>query len=114
MDIPTTFTIPDFGPEETIKVADLKIGDFVSRVPTQANIRGLRVDSCVRTIEDRHGWYIKTGGHSKGMPVPGKLISFQTKRDRSFSWPDSFDVIVRRPIESLRNSNGTLLALPRE
>lgn len=91
--------IPDFGPEETIKITDLKVGDFVLRVPAQANIRGLRVDSLVRTIEPKEGWVIKTGSNHKGMRVSGKIISFQAKRDQSFSWPDSFDVIVRRPIQ---------------
>jgi hypothetical protein len=88
-----------FGPEETIAIQDLRVGDFVIKVPKQMNMRGLIVNSAVRTIESKHGWVVRPRKGSKsGTPMPGKEISFQVARDRTFSWPDHFDVIVRRPI----------------
>jgi hypothetical protein len=93
-----TYYIPEFGPEETITIANLEVGDFVIRIPAQDMIRGLLVNSAVRTIQDKHGWIKHHKGQKGGTPVSGKEISFQTERTRTFSWPDHYSVIVRRPI----------------
>jgi hypothetical protein len=90
--------IPEFGPEEIITIRELKIGDFVVKVPQQANIRGLIVNSAVRTIEDRQGYFRKRTGHRTTREiVDGKTVGFEAERHRTFSWPNTFSVIVRRP-----------------
>jgi hypothetical protein len=97
-----------FGPQETITIADLKVGDFVVRVPPQLNMRGLKVNSAVRTIEDREGWVLRNRATKRhGTVVAGKAITFQSYRDKTLSWPDTFAVIVRRPVkqDSLSGEN---------
>jgi hypothetical protein len=93
-----------FGPQETITIGQLRIGDFVIKVPSQRGWRGLVINSAVRTIEDKTGWVLKSHRARSKIMVDGKQISFQVQRHRTFSWPDEFDVIVRRPVQPSQDS----------
>lgn len=81
----------EFAAAETISASDIREGDFIEIVPTQHNVRGLRVQSIVEVIDDD-----MTTWRRNRKRVPS--LVFMTMRKQRINIPASFDVVVRRAI----------------
>jgi hypothetical protein len=89
---------PGFGDLETIKVGDLRAGDWVERFPQQRRIRGCLVQSGVRHIDASHRWYEQSRPRGPKMPLPASRITFLRPDAPVLDVPRDCDLIVRRPL----------------
>ena len=89
-----------FGEAETITVDQLVTGDFVVAFPTQAGIRGYRVNSGIREISaPAYGRWAMSGG--RGRPrrqILSRKIRFLDANCGGVDLPLTHEIIVRRQI----------------
>jgi len=89
-----------FSDAQTIKVADLRIGDFVVSYPAQANVPARVIKSTVATLAARWDrWATQSAPRRPKLPVPSKFATFVTSGVSALDLPDDCDVIVRRPVD---------------
>jgi hypothetical protein len=89
-----------FSDPQTIKVADLRIGDFVVEYPAQANVSAREIKSIVATLAARWDrWAHQSAPRRPKLPVPSKFATFVSSGIAPLDLPDDCDVIVRRPVE---------------
>jgi len=66
-----------FGPVETIEISELVPGDFITQIPSQGGIRGVRINSGVRDLrDDWNTWGRSTGRGRPRMQVKSRIIMF--------------------------------------
>lgn len=75
--------------EVAVTAADLLPGDFLVRIPSQANVRGLAANTTVASVEPDHTWRLGR------FPVDAVLIRFRLN-GAAVSVPAAFRVTVRR------------------
>jgi hypothetical protein len=91
--------VPVFGDEETITISELRVGDFVTVVPTQSGIRGVRFNSAVKEADIVYGRWTKSNGYrQRRTPVESKRIAFRDAKTGAYNYPLTFEVKVRRPV----------------
>lgn len=88
-----------FGPSETIAIADLLVGDFIEKVPTQSGVRGIRLDSGVASLEPGFRWARSNGRGRARSEVDS--IQIETLRGQRVDVPATFSVVVRRRLEAV-------------
>jgi hypothetical protein len=85
--------------ETTVTAADVTVGDFIVRVPSQNGVRGLKVESTVSAATPE--WNTWRQGR---MPVEGRTFAFRALANPiatpTFTVPASFKVVVRRTVEA--------------
>jgi len=90
-----TFTDP-----QTIKVADLAVGDFVVSYPAQANVPARSISSTVETLaESWNRWAVQSAPRRPKFPVPSRVATFVSRDVQPLDLPTDCDVIVRRPVK---------------
>lgn len=92
---------PAFGDTETIKVRDLRRGDWVQSYPAQHRIRGCEVGSGVKTIETSHRWYTQSRPRGPRMALDARRVTFLMSAT-VLDVPADSDIIVRRMITDPR------------
>lgn len=80
--------------ETEAHVDDLRVGDFVTYIPNQGGIRGVRVDSGIKSISAVHYEQWKLGGH----PVGSRIIAFH-RNVAKVDVPNAARVMVRRRLD---------------
>lgn len=102
----TTATAPVeviFADPETVTVAQLRPGDFVVEVPTQMQVRGVRVMSGVKEVMEgyehpEYGVWTESRGYRRHrVTVLSRVLTFQSVKG-SLHYPSDFQVIVRRQV----------------
>ena len=84
----------------TVTFADLRVGDFINTIPTQAGVRGERVNAFVARTEARYDEWGQRGTTRRMQPVPSTAAELRTG-DRitvTVSRPDTFRVVIRRAV----------------
>jgi len=83
---------------ETVTVSDLKPGDFVITIPTQNGVRGIRVNSGIRTVsDDWDTWTCSSGPRRPRISQLSRELRFNDAKLGSVNVPASFAVQARRP-----------------
>jgi hypothetical protein len=83
-------------PERTIQLADLQVGDYLERIPSQGGARGLVVQATVTAIDEAWDeWVQRTPGRGRNTPVASRRLSFADQRLVGVSAPAEFQVVVR-------------------
>jgi hypothetical protein len=90
-------TVPVFGDPETVKVEDLRPGDFVIEITAQQNVRRLLVNSAVKVIDTPTQWTWYVSISRKRHFMPSRYLTFQDPKFGRYNVPAEFEVIVRRP-----------------
>lgn len=86
--------------EETTTVAGIRDGDFVVRIESYRNVRGVRVDSGVALIEDDNTW-VERGGYRRSPAIPIAARRLRVHRGGTvLSYPASAPAVVRRRLPS--------------
>ena len=88
-----------FGPSETIAIADLRVGDFIEKVPTQSGVRGTRLNSGVASLGTGFRWQRSNGRGRSRSEVDSIVI--ETLRGHRIDVPATFSVVVRRTTEAV-------------
>lgn len=84
-----------FGEEETIKVAELAVGDFLIGMTSQDGVRGFDVNLIVESIEeDWNTWGCGRGRRHSATPIQSRYIH---TRGTNFNIPAHLVIKVRRP-----------------
>lgn len=95
--------VPVFGDPETIKVADLAVGDFVVEFPRQAGIRGKVISSAVASLAETYDRWTAPNSprpRSKRHSVRSRKVTFADRSIVPIDVPISCEIVVRRPKES--------------
>jgi hypothetical protein len=74
----------EFGPATTVKVRDLRVGDFIEYVPQQGRQRGTRFESTLERM---------SAGPKRGFTY---LFTMRTGASLGYGYPPEFDVVIRR------------------
>ena len=86
-----------FTDPQTIKVADLRVGDFVVSYPAQANVPARSIRSTVETLSDAYGsWVHQSAPRRPKLPIASRVATFVSRDVRALDLPSDCDVIVRR------------------
>jgi hypothetical protein len=86
-----------FGPAETVKVADLRVGDFAVSVPAQHNYRETRIDSGLATVTDEYDRWTERYGRRR-VSIRSRRLTFLTRSVPAVSCPADWQIVVRRPL----------------
>jgi hypothetical protein len=90
-----------FTDPQTIKVAELRPGDFVVSYPRQANVPGRTIRSTVATIDDSYTrWAHQSAPRRPKLPIHSRIATFVTSTISALDLPADCIVIVRRPVQS--------------
>jgi hypothetical protein len=85
-------TDPVFAESATVRVGDLKVGDFLETVPTQEGVRGTRFNSAVREIQDDSSFW--RSGYSAVRSKSFYVLAQRTDNIR-YVYPDHFVCTAR-------------------
>jgi hypothetical protein len=82
-----------------IPASEVRVGDFVERVPTQAGVTGAIIMSGVRAVEHEWDAWGQRGAPRRPMfPVESVRWSFHESALVDVSVPATFTVVVRREV----------------
>ncbi len=75
-------------------VADIKPGDFVDHIPSQAGVRGVTYECLISSVRT-----FVPGDHSRGRAAFGDVILFTADpRWATLIFPPTFSAMIRRPV----------------
>lgn len=84
-----------------VAASDVRVGDWLERIPAQGGARGLRVETTVTLVDVTHDeWGQRVQGRRRMVPVEGRRFHFRDDGKLGqvhATCPAEFRVIVRRP-----------------
>jgi hypothetical protein len=82
-------------PEVTVTAGEIRPGDFLVRIPSQSNVRGVRAETTVTAVTPDDTWVERGAGRSR---FPIAAVRLTLARGADVSVPSAFPAVIRRAV----------------